>query len=478
MEQMREYDLIVIGGGSGGLTAASGAANMGASVALIDNQPGLGGDCLHFGCVPSKAFITAAKEVHAVYKGAAEFGLTISGDVLFSRAIERVKEAVAEIQEIDSDERFEELGVDIYRGEGSFKDDHTVLINGDNPIRGKRIVISTGSSPKVPPIDGVKNVSFITNETIFHLDDLPKSIVFIGGGPVGLELAQSLSRFGSEVTILETSESIFKKEDDDIIGIATEELKKELTFVFEAEVKGIKEEKGQKVITYVVNGNEKTIEAAAIMISAGRKPNTDKLNLKAAGVEDQQGVITVNASLQTSQSHIYAIGDVNGAYPFTHGAGMEGKLIVQNAVFGLKRKINYENVPWITYTDPEVFHLGMTEKEAKEKHGENIRIFKVSTGDVDRFIAERKKDGLVKVITDMKGHILGAHAVGEDAGSWMQEIVFAKEHNHKIGDISTVIHPYPTKGAILNQAADLYWREKLFDGWLPKVSEKYIKWVR
>ncbi|KMM38065.1 dihydrolipoyl dehydrogenase family protein [Guptibacillus hwajinpoensis] len=475
---MVEYDLIVIGGGSGGLTAASGAASMGAKVALIDDQPGLGGDCLHFGCVPSKAFITAAKEVHAVYKGAAEFGLTVSGDVLFERAIERVKEAIDEIQEIDSDERFESLGVDIYRGKGAFKDEHTITIDGENPIKGKRIVISTGSRPNVPPINGVENVSFITNETIFNLDYLPKSVVFIGGGPVGLELAQSLSRFGSDVTVIETSQSVFKKEDHEIIPIVTKALEKELTFVFEADVTGISEQNGHKVVTYKVNGEEKTIESEAIMMSTGRKPNTDKLNLEAAGVNENKGYITVNESLQTNKSHIYAIGDVNGAFPFTHGAGMEGKLIVQNAVFGLKRKVNYGNVPWVTYTEPEVFHLGLTEQEAKEKHGEEIRVFKVGTDDVDRFIAERKKDGLVKVITDKKGHILGAHAVGEDSGSWMQEIVFAKEHGHKIGDISTVIHPYPTKGAILNQAADMYWREKLFDGWLPKVSEKYIKWVR
>lgn len=475
---MVEYDLIVIGGGSGGLTAASGAASMGAKVALIDDQPGLGGDCLHFGCVPSKAFITAAKEVHAVYKGAAEFGLTVSGDVLFERAIARVKEAIDEIQEIDSDERFESLGVDIYRGKGAFKDEHTVTINDENPIKGKRIVISTGSRPNVPSIDGVENVSFITNETIFNLDHLPRSVVFIGGGPVGLELAQSLSRFGSDVTIIETSKSVFKKEDHEIIPIVTKALEKELSFVFEADVTGISNQDGHKVVTYNVNGEEKTINSEAIMMSTGRKPNTDKLNLEAAGVNEDKGYITVNKSLQTNKSHIYAIGDVNGAFPFTHGAGMEGKLIVQNAVFGLKRKVNYDNVPWVTYTEPEVFHLGLTEQEAKQKHGEEIRVFKVGTDDVDRFIAERKKDGLVKVITDKKGNILGAHAVGEDSGSWMQEIVFAKEHGHKIGDISTVIHPYPTKGAILNQAADMYWREKLFDGWLPKVSEKYIKWVR
>lgn len=475
---MKKYDLIVIGGGSGGLTAAAGAANMGASVALIDDQPGLGGDCLHFGCVPSKAFIAAAREVHAVHKGAKEFGLSVSGEVRFQRAIERVHEAIDEIQEIDSDKRFEDLGVTIFRGKGSFVDEHTVSIDGEHSISGKRIVISTGSSPNVPPIDGVKDVSFLTNESIFNLDHLPESTVFIGGGVVGLELAQSLARFGSKVTVLETSETILKKEDQDIISVAREILEKELTFVYNAQVKGISTREGSKVVTYNLNGKEEELVVDEIMMSTGRKPNTDKLNLEAAGVETNKGFVKVNDQLQTSKSHIYAIGDVNGAFPFTHGAGMEGKLIVQNAVFGLKRKVKYDNVPWVTYIDPEIFHLGLTEEEAREQHGDNIRVFKVGIDDVDRFIAERKKEGLVKVVTDTKGHILGAHAVGEDASSWMQEIVFAKEHGHKLGDISTVIHPYPTKGAILNQVSDLYWREKLFDGVLPKVAEKYIKWVR
>ncbi|WP_347549758.1 FAD-dependent oxidoreductase [Pseudalkalibacillus hwajinpoensis] len=298
---MLEYDIIVIGGGSGGLTAAAGAANMGANAALIDDQPGFGGDCLHFGCVPSKAFITAAKEVHAVYKGAAEFGLTVSGNVLFERAIERVKEAIDEIQESDSDERFEELGVDIFRGKGAFQGEYTVTINGENPIKGKRIVISTGSRPNVPPIDGVENVSYITNETIFNLDQLPQSVVFIGGGPVGLELAQSLSRFGSDVTVLETSNSIFKKEDHDIIPFATKALEKELTFVFNVQVTGISEQHGKKVIAYKVNGEEIAIESDAVMMSAGRKPNTERLNLEGAGVETNKGFIKVNASLQSNK---------------------------------------------------------------------------------------------------------------------------------------------------------------------------------
>ncbi|WP_377888682.1 dihydrolipoyl dehydrogenase family protein [Alkalihalobacillus sp. R86527] len=475
---MEKYDLIVIGGGSGGLTAAAGAANMGASVALIDDQPGLGGDCLHFGCVPSKAFISAAREVHAVYKGAKEFGLSVSGEVRFQRAIDRVHEAIEDIQEIDSDQRFEDLGITIYRGKGSFVDEHTVSIDGENTIKGKRVIISTGSSPSVPPIQGVDQVPFLTNETIFNLDHLPESIVFIGGGVVGLELAQSLARFGANVTVIETSQTILKKEDGDIIPVAREILEKELTFIYKAEVTGISTRDGKKAVMYKVDGNEEELLVNEIMMSTGRKPNTDKLNLEAAGIESNKGYITVNDQLQTSKSHIYAIGDVNGAFPFTHGAGMEGKLIIQNAVFGLRRKVNYDNVPWVTYTDPEIFHLGLTEEEAKEKHGQNIRIFKVDVADVDRFIAERKKDGLVKVITDSKGKILGAHAVGEDASSWMQEIVFAKEHGHKLGDLSTVIHPYPTKGAILNQASDLYWREKLFDGIFPKVAEKYIKWVR
>ncbi|MFD2922797.1 dihydrolipoyl dehydrogenase family protein [Halobacillus naozhouensis] len=474
---MNTYDLIVLGGGAGGLTVAAGAASLGANVALVEKNRNLGGDCLHFGCVPSKAFITSAKKVFEAKKSAETYGMTLSGKPDITKAMARVKEAIAEIQAEDSHERFQDLGVDIYQGKGRIIKEHHIQVEEETDIKGKRVVIATGSRPVIPPIQGIESTSYLTNETTFDVSKTPKRLLVIGGGPIGLELAQSFARFGSEVTILEGNSTIFGQEDEDVISVIKTQLEKELTFQLNARVKKVREENGTKVVTYEQSGYEENIVVDDILMATGRKPNTDDMGLDKIGVNlDDRGNIVVNDYLQTSKSHIYAIGDTNGKFPFTHAAGMEGKLVVRNALFGIKGKVSYENVPWVTYTDPQVFHLGLTEKEARENH--HIKVFKVNTRDVDRFVTDRDLSGFIKVITDHKGHILGAHALGTNAGDWMQEIVFAKTQGHKIGDISNVIHPYPTHGAILQQSADLYWRGKLFDGMLPKVAEKYIQWFR
>ncbi|TCP29934.1 pyruvate/2-oxoglutarate dehydrogenase complex dihydrolipoamide dehydrogenase (E3) component [Scopulibacillus darangshiensis] len=476
---MKTYDLIVLGGGAGGLTVAAGAAGLGANVALVEKNAHLGGDCLHYGCVPSKVFIASAKKVYEAQKSTERFGLTLTGEPDIAEAMDRVKAAIAEIQEEDSDERFKDLGVDLYKGKGRFINEHQIQVGYGNVIEGKRLVVATGSRPSVPPIDGIKDIWYLTNETVFDVKETPKRLVVVGGGPMGLELAQSFARFGAEVTVLETNSTIFGKEDEDVIPVIKKSLEQELTFQFEAVAKKVREEDGTKVVTYEQHGKEIDIVADEILMATGRKPNTDEMCLDKSGVNvDDRGNIKVNEYLQSSQAHIFAIGDTNGQYPFTHAAGMEGKLVVRNALFGFKGKVSYENVPWVTYTDPEVFHLGLTEKEAKAKFGMNIKVFKVHTDKVDRFIADRDEVGFAKVVTDSKGHILGAHAIGTNAGDWMQEIIFAKAQDHKIGDISNVIHPYPTHGEILQQSADLYWREKLFDGVLPKMAEKYIQWFR
>ncbi|WP_421379743.1 dihydrolipoyl dehydrogenase family protein [Bacillus salacetis] len=474
---MKKFDLIVIGAGAGGLTVAAGAASLGATVALIEKNPELGGDCLHYGCVPSKALITSAKKVYQARKTAEEFGLDVEGEASIEQAMNRVKEAIAEIQHHDSKDRFRKLGVEIYRGKGRFVDPHVVQIDEGEKIRGKRVVISTGSRPNIPPIEGLKEAGFITNETIFDVKKPPKHLIVIGGGPIGLEMAQSFARFGSEVTIIEAHDMIFGKEDQDIQKRIFDQLKNELSFLLNAKVKRVETKDGKKSVMVEVEGKEVEIEGDEILLSAGRKPNTDQLNLEEIGVKSDRGVIKVNEYLQTSVSHIYAIGDTNGQFPFTHAAGMEGKMVVRNAVFGVKGKVNYDHVPWVTFTDPEVFHIGLTEEEAREKHSD-VKVYSVSSKDVDRFVTDRDTTGFVKIITDKKGYILGAHAVGENAGDWMQEIVLAKTQNHKIGEISNVIHPYPTHGSIVSQAADQYWREKLFKGVIPKIAKKYIQWFR
>ncbi|HEX6923095.1 MAG TPA: FAD-dependent oxidoreductase [Bacillales bacterium] len=476
---MKAYDLIVIGGGAGGLTVAGGAANLGMSVALIEKNEALGGDCLHYGCVPSKALIAAANKVHDARRAADEFGMALSGAPDFKAAHGRIKAAIAEVQEEDSTERFEQFGVDIYFGQGQFRDSHSVEVGGSKVLEGKRIVIAVGSGPSIPPIEGVNEVDFLTNETIFELEEAPDSMVVVGGGPVGLELGQAFARFGTNVTLIESSASLFRKEDADIAVHASQALEKELHLMLGTRVKKISEVDGQKVLT--VQQNEESgsgyITADQVLLATGQKPNLGGLGLENAGVRTEEGHIEVNSALQTSVSHIYAVGDVIGTFPFTHAAGMEGKIAAANVVFGLKRKVRYENVPWVTYTDPVVFHLGLTEEEARKKD-KDIRVYTVNPAEVDRFVSERDKNGLLKVITDRKNRILGAHAVGKQADDWMQEMIFAKHHGHKFRDLADVIHPYPTHGEILQTGADQYWWKILFEGKLSKLLKTYVRRFR
>lgn len=475
---MKGYDLIVIGGGAGGLTAAAGAASLGASVALVEKDGRLGGDCLHFGCVPSKALISAANEIYRAGKltGA---GFTRHGTADMAAVNDRVHEAIAAIQAHDSFERFEALGVDIFSGAASFLSAAEIAVDGREPIRGKRIILATGSRPFVPPIPGLNESGFLTNKTIFQLEKLPERLAVIGGGPIGVEMAQAFARLGSDVTVIEQAPHLFNQEDREISREAERLLAEEVNVRVNTAVTHVANEHGEKQLALEhADGTAETIRTDEILLAAGRKANTDKLDLeKAAVATDQRGAISVNKQLETSAASIYAIGDVNGAMPFTHVAGAEGQLAVQNAVFGLKRKIDYADMPWVIYTDPEVFHLGETEEQLKER-GADFRIYKTALKDVDRFVAEHRTDGFVKILTDRKGVILGAHAVGKGAGDFMQEVIVAKQQNLKIGALAQIIHPYPNHAAAVQATANLYWREKLFAGPLPKLVKRYISLFR
>ncbi|WP_102347830.1 dihydrolipoyl dehydrogenase family protein [Bacillus sp. Marseille-P3661] len=475
---MKKYQIIVIGGGAGGLTVAAGAASMGATVALIEKEKQLGGDCLHYGCVPSKAFIEASKMIYSAKKAADELGVSVYGQASLKVAMEKVKAAIADIQVHDSSERFQKLGVALYYGVGHFIDSHHIQVGNGDIIYGKRIVIATGSKPAIPPIEGIQEINYLTNESIFNLEKTPKRMAVIGGGHIGLELGQAFARFGTSVTVLEPSSSIMNNADEEIKPYLNRALDKEITLKLNTNVLKVENVGNDKLLTIKVDGKEETLPAEQVLIAAGRKANIESLHLDHASITTNNGYITVNDYLQTSQKHIFAIGDAIGSFPFTHAAGMEGKVAISNAIFGLKQKVNYESMPWVTYTDPEVFHLGMTENEARQQYGNKIIIYKVGLDMVDRFIAEREKDGILKVITDKRGYILGAHAVGKGAGDWMQELVYAKQHGHKIGSISKVIHPYPTRGSIVQRAADQYWREKLFESKLGLLLKKYVQWFR
>lgn len=474
---MKKYDVIVIGGGAGGLTVASGASSLGAKVALIEKEKHLGGDCLHVGCVPSKAFIQAAKDIYSAKNKATKLGINVSGEVNLKEVKKRLQESISIIQEHDSDERFLNMGIDIYKGIGQFNTKNTVLVNGTK-IYGKRIVISTGSRPFIPEIKGLEEAGYWTNETIFYQEVLPKDLLVIGGGPIGLELSQAMARLGSTVTVIERNESLLSKEDTTIQKVATKVLESELTFYMNTDAKEIRVENNKKVVYVEKNGEQAKITVDEILLAVGRLPNSDLLQLENVGVKiDERGYIPTNGKLQTNIPNIYAIGDVNGKFPFTHVAGEEGKTVVQNAILGIPKKLNYDQIPWVIYTDPEIFHVGLTEQEAKDK-GINVSIYEIPVAEVDRFVADHEKCGVVKILTDSKGKIIGAHGVGKGAGDWMQTIIFAMTQKHNIGKLSQMIYPYPNHAAAVQRTADLYWRKKLFNGVIPKLTRKYIQWFR
>ncbi|PTX64725.1 pyruvate/2-oxoglutarate dehydrogenase complex dihydrolipoamide dehydrogenase (E3) component [Melghirimyces profundicolus] len=473
---MEKYDLLVLGGGAGGLVTAAGAASLGAKVALIDKNE-LGGDCLWSGCVPTKSLIHSAKQVQAARR-AADFQLEVRGKPDFSLAHQRLHQAIQTIRTHDDPNRFRKMGVDVYQGAGVFQSPHEIQTGDDRRIWGKRIVIATGSRPVVPKIEGLEESGYLTNESALQLKVLPSSLLIAGGGPIGLEFAQVFARFGVEVTVVEMAPDILIREDPELIPYVKRALKREgIQFLTKTKVTGVQEKGSRKEITVDQDGSVRKFTVDEVMIAAGRKPNTETLQLDRAGVRTERGAIQVNPYLQTSRRHIYAIGDVIGRFPFTHAAGYEGKTVVAHAVLGLRRKVTYDHLPWVTYTDPEVFHMGLTESEAREKYGK-IRVYKTDLSQVDRFVTEHAAEGLIKIVTNRKGTILGAHAVGPGAGDWMQEVVFAARYGHKIGDLSQAVVPYPSRAAAVQQTADQYWRETLFSGWLPKLTKRYLRWFR
>ncbi|WDH76150.1 FAD-dependent oxidoreductase [Exiguobacterium marinum] len=471
---MKDYQLIVIGGGAAGMTVAAGAANLGVKVALVEKNKHLGGDCLHVGCVPSKALIAASKEANAMMRAARVLGTEFNGREHYQMSKARVDKARAIIQDHDGTERFEKIGVDVYIGEASFQSPHELKVGNDLLI-GKKFVISTGSKPTVPPIDGLDQVPYLTNETVFEEETLPESLIVIGAGTVGLELAQSFVRLGSQVTVLEAQEDFLPKEDKDVSTYLKSQLEMAMRLKIGVKVKRVDEIDGRVRVTTEVDGETIEYEADKLLMATGRVPRIDALRLDRANVQVTKGYIDVSSSYRTSQSHIFAIGDTIKTLPFTHAAGEEGKAVVANALFGLWNKVDYSKLPWITFTDPEVFHVGMTEQEARERYGDDIETYEAKLSEVDRFIAERQEAGFVKVITKKNGKIIGAHAVGESAGDWMQIVVYAMQRGDKIGKLSRMIYPYPSRSEAVKKVTDLYWRKRLFESPLTELARRYFK---
>lgn len=476
---MEKYDLVIIGGGVGGLVAASGAAQLGARVALVEKKDSLGGDCLHSGCVPTKRLIHSAKVASMVTR-AKEFGIENGpARVNFPAVMEGMRSVQAKIGEHDDPGRFREMGVEVVLGGGgggAFRDKYTFTA-GARVLRGRKFLIATGSGPVILPIPGLKEAGVLTNETALRLEKFPSEIVILGAGPVGIEFAQVFSRLGSKVTIVEKMGQVLPREDKEVSDTLQLILEKEgIKIDTCTEFTDVKREGEKRRISAVCETGKKSYNPDEIMIAIGRAPHVEGLNLEAAGVEyDKRHGIKADRTLRTTQKHIYACGDVIGHYAFTHMAEYQAGIVVSNALFPfVSRKVDYNSVPWVTYSDPELARVGLTEDEARAKHG-GVHVYRFYFKDVDRAVIEGEGHGLIKLIVDKKNRILGAHILGPHAGEMIHEYVLAKQAGLPITSISKTIHVYPTIAQGLKRAADSYYAEKLFKGWFPKVARWLIR---
>jgi pyruvate/2-oxoglutarate dehydrogenase complex dihydrolipoamide dehydrogenase (E3) component len=450
-------DVCVIGGGSAGLVVAAGAAQLGLKVVLVERAE-MGGDCLNVGCVPSKALIAAARAAEAQRRGAA-FGIApVEPTIDFARVMDHVAGVIAAIAPNDSVERFEGLGVRVLKEEACFIG-RTELQAGPHRIKSKRIVLATGSRPTAPPIPGLADVPYLTNETVFANRTLPAHLIVIGGGPIGLEMAQAHRRLGARVTVLEAA-GFLAKDDPELSAVVIARLRAEGVDLRDR-VKIARIERAAAGVAVTLDGGER-LEGSHLLVAAGRAPIIESLDLDKAGVAHTRRGITVDGSLRTSNRNVWAIGDCNGLYAFTHMAGYEASLFIRGALFRAPAKLDAAIVPWATYTDPELAQVGLGEADARKQHGEAIRVLRWKMAENDRAQTERETDGLVKVITDARGRILGAGIAAPHAGELIQPWCLAISKRLKIAAMASFVPPYPTLGEASKRAAGSYFTGTLF----------------
>ncbi len=463
------YNVVVIGAGTAGLVTAAGTAGLGGRVALIERNL-MGGDCLNFGCVPSKALISSARLIQQI-RESEKWGLDqLEPQFVFEKVLERMRARRAKIAPHDSRERFESLGVDVFRGEARFVSPRQVEVNGQG-LRARNFVIATGSRAVVPKIKGVESVPYFTNETIFEeVKEKPENMIVLGGGPIGCELAQTFQRLGVEVTILERGDQLLPKEDRDVAEFLEHRLIDEgVRVIKNADAHSVASSDTGKVAVQLLDQQpgrlaELTFFADALLVAAGRRPNLESLDLKSAGVDVTERSVRVTDYLQTSQRHIYAVGDVIGPFLFTHMADAQARVVVRNILMPfqfLRKKMDYSVAPWCTYTDPEIAHVGLGEKEAQRKNID-YDLFVVPLEDVDRAVVESEEAGFAKVLTQ-KGSdkILGAIIVAPHAGDLLHEFVLAMKAGIGLATIASTIHAYPTFAELARKAGDKYNRTRL-----------------
>jgi pyruvate/2-oxoglutarate dehydrogenase complex dihydrolipoamide dehydrogenase (E3) component len=457
MSEALKPDVCIVGAGSAGLVVAAGAAQLGLDVVLIERDK-MGGDCLNYGCVPSKALIAAAKAARA-QRSSAPFGIAaVDPHVDFARVMDHVVEVIRAIAPNDSVERFEKLGVRVLKENARFVG-ATALQAGPHRIESRRIVLATGSRPTAPPIPGLDQVPYFTNETIFDNRTLPQHLIVIGGGPIGLEMAQAHRRLGARVTVLEAADFL-AKDDPELRAIVVARLKAEGADL-RGQAKIVRVESATEGMAALLDDGER-IEGSHLLVAAGRAPIIEGLDLDVAGVKHTRHGITVNASLRTSNRHVWAIGDCNGLYAFTHMASYEASLFIRSALFRAPARLDASIVPWTTYTDPELAHVGLNEREAREKHRDGIKVLRWKLAENDRAQTERQTDGLLKAIVDRRGRILGASIAAPQAGELIQSWCLAIAGRLRISTMASFVPPYPTLGEISKRAAGSFYTEALF----------------
>ncbi len=463
------FDLVILGGGAGGLVVASVAGQLGLQVALIEKNDRLGGDCLHTGCVPSKTLIHTAKVASLMRRGG-EFGLdAVEPTVDLGRVMDHVHSVIERIQQHDDAERFRGYGCEVLLGEAArFVTPHEVEVGGRR-ISGRRFVIATGSRPFVPPIEGLEEAGCLTNENLFSLRERPRRLLVLGGGPIGLEMAQAFARLGSRVTLVERLPQLLPQEDPELARILERRLVAE----------GIDVHTGvtAEAVLSTPDGHQVRCSgghrfvADRILVALGRRPNVESLNLAAAGVAVGPQGIEVDRRLRSSQRHIFACGDVCGPYPFTHMAEYQAGVVIANLVFRWPKKVDYRVVPWVTYSDPELARVGLTEDQARAR-GLDVEVLRFPFSDIDRAIAEGETAGLAKLVV-RRGRLLGASLLGPHAGELIHELVLAMQTGARIGDISATIHAYPTLAQIHRRAVNTAYAPRLFS---PR-TRRLVRWL-
>ncbi len=469
-----DFDIGIMGGGAAGLTVAAGAARAGAKALLVEKDERLGGDCLHYGCVPSKTLIKTAQVYHQV-RNARQFGLP---EVAIQRPdyrkiAARIESVISTIQKHDSEERFCNLGAKVEHGEATFVDDHAISLDGKR-YSARNWVIATGSSAAIPPIEGIRETPYITNKEIFSLEKLPESMVIIGGGPIGIEFAQAFARLGTKVTIVEFLGQILNADDSDMTDIVKGVLEGEgVEFHLGAAVQSMRNVGEEREVTFKKGDGIKSVRAETVLVATGRRVNLEGLGLEGIGVALDRRGLKLDERLRTSQAHIYGAGDVTGTYQFTHAAGYEGGIVLSNAIFHFPRKVSYTYLPWVTYTDPELASIGMNEKSAKAK-GINYKVWSEEFANNDRSLAEGERTGKIKMLLDEKEKPIGVQILGPQAGELLAEWVAVMNGNMKLSTLASAVHPYPTLGEINKRVAGNLLATKIFSDRVKKTLKFFF----